>query len=642
MKEILHILLVEDNQGDAELMRIILEDIADPRYLIRNVQRLATALLAIRHEHFDIVILDLGLPDSSGLATLQAVIAVAPELPIVVLTGTQDEQIAFDAVKSGAQDFLVKGQIGSQLLTRVLRYAYERKQSEIHLRNSELQLRTILDAIDNQILLMGTDHRIKWPNMKACQVMGLARDKIVGKFCYELWPHQTEMCAGCPVEKAITTGEYQVEHRRAKIGKTWDIKACPVRDQSGAIISVVELRNDISEQVLLEEQFLQAQKMEAVGRLAGGVAHDFNNMLSVILGCSELARELAPKEGRLGGYIDEILNAGRRSADLVRQLLAFSRKQAINPQIVDCNAFIQNSQKMLRRLVGEDIDFHFNPGADLWTVMIDPSQLDQILANLSVNARDAISGTGMMTIETTNVVLDKYYCATHVYAKPGNYVLLSLNDTGGGMSKKVLSQIFEPFFTTKKLSQGTGLGMSTVFGIVKQNNGHINVYSEVGFGTTVKIYLPSSEGETLQKLEKQTIEKFAGHETILVVEDDQSILSLCRTILSGYGYKVITEADPRVAMEHTVEKSGGVALLLTDVIMPHMSGEELRLALEKSHPEIKTLFMSGYTADIIAHQGILPNGINFLQKPFTKEQLGRRVREVLDQCKHGKTERSEI
>jgi len=630
MKETLHILLIEDNPGDAELMRVILEDIADPQYLIRNVQRLAVALEVVRHDHFDIIILDLGLPDSSGLATLRAVIEAAPELPVVVLTGMLDEQIGLDAVKAGAQDFLIKGQIGAQLLIRVLRYAYERNQAEIDLRNSELQTRTILDAIDNQILLMGTDHRIKWLNMKACEAAGLAREQIIGKFCYELWPRQTEMCAGCPVERAIATGDYQFEHRHSKIGKTWDIKACPVRDQSGAITSIVELRNDISEQVLLEEQFFQAQKMEAVGRLAGGVAHDFNNMLSVILGCGELARELAPKEGQLREYIEEIHNAGVRSAALVRQLLAFSRKQTINPQIVDCNAFIENSQKMLKRLIGEDIEFHFNPAADLWTVMIDPSQLDQILANLTVNARDAILGNGVLTVETANVVLDEHYCATHVYAKPGNYVCLSISDTGSGMSKEVMAQIFEPFFTTKKVGQGTGLGMSTIFGIVKQNNGHINVYSEVGHGTTVKVYLPSSDGEVLQKIEKKSIENFAGDEMILVVEDDPAILYLCRTILTGYGYTVITEIDPRMAIEHTLQKGDGIALLLSDVIMPHMNGEELRLALAKHHPAIKTIFMSGYTADIIAHQGIMPGGINFLQKPFTKEQLAQRVREVLD------------
>ncbi len=631
MNETLHILLVEDNSGDAELMRVILEGLVDPRYLTRNVQRLSAALALLQQEHFDIIILDLGLPDSSGLDTLRAVIEATPELPVVVLTGIQDEQVGLAAVKAGAEEFLIKGQIAPQLLLRVLRYAYERKQAEIHLRNSELQIRTILDAIDNQVLLMGVDHRIKWPNRKACEAAGLAREEIIDKFCYELWPRQTEMCAGCPVERAIATGEYQFEHRHAKLGRTWDIKACPVRDQSGRITSVVELRNDISEQVLLEEQFLQAQKMEAVGRLAGGVAHDFNNMLSVILGFAEMARAMAPKEGKFGEYLDEILNAGVRSADLVRQLLAFSRKQPINPQVVDCNAVIKSSQKMLKRLIGEDIEFHFRPAADLWPVMLDPSQLDQILANLTVNARDAILGNGILTIETDNVVLDEHYCATHIYAKPGNYVRLCISDTGSGMSREVLGQIFEPFFTTKKRGQGTGLGMSTIFGIVKQNNGHVNVYSELGFGTTVKVYLPRYEGERLRQTVPKSSGNLAGNETILVVEDDPAILYLCRTILSGYGYTVRTETDPRSAIDFASQKGEGLALLLSDVIMPHMNGEELRQAVQGHHPALKTLFMSGYTADIIAHQGILPEGIHFLQKPFTKEQLARRVRQVLDQ-----------
>lgn len=632
MKETLHILLIEDNPGDAELMRVILENLVGPSYLIRNAQRLAVALEALRHEHFDIIILDLGLPDSSGLATLRAVIEVVPELPVVVLTGIQDEQIGLEAVKAGAEDFLVKGQIGPQLMIKVLRYAYERKQAEIKLRNSELQTRTILDAIDTQILLMGTDHRIQWLNMKACEIVGLSREQVIGKFCYELWPSQTEMCDGCPMELVISTGEYQFEHRHVKIGKTWDIKACPVRDQNGQITSVVELRSDISEQVSLEKQFLQAQKMEAIGRLAGGIAHDFNNMLSVILGFGEMAKALVPNEGDLAEYLEEILNAGVRSADLVKQLLAFSRKQEINPQIVDCNAVIESSKRMLQRLIGEDIEFNFKPGAGLWSVMIDPSQVDQILANLTVNARDSILGQGNLTIATENRVLDPNYCSFHVGAKPGDYVLLSISDTGSGMSKEVLFKIFEPFFTTKKQGQGTGLGMSTIFGIVKQNNGYIDIDSEMGVGTTVKIYLPRYEGENLQKIEKEDTGDLTGKETILVVEDDQAILALCRTILNGYGYRVVTETDPRAAIERALQKDQEFDLLLSDVIMPYMNGEELRRLIQQSQPGIKTLFISGYTADIITLQGIKAGGTRFLQKPFTKEQLGQRIREVLDQC----------
>jgi two-component system, cell cycle sensor histidine kinase and response regulator CckA len=630
MEESSKILLVEDNPGDAELMHIFLGGISEPKYTITAVQRLAQALQAIQVEQFDIAILDLGLPDSSGIDTLQAVVKSAPSLPVIVLTGNLDEQLGLMAVKAGAQDFLNKGQITSQLLRRVLRYAFERKQAEINLRNSERQFRTILDALDIQVLLMGTDHRIKWPNRKVCEAFELSREEIVGKFCYELWPRQNALCEGCPVERAIATGDHQCEYRKQKIGKTWDIKACPVFDEKGIISSIVEMRTDISDRILLEEQFFQAQKMEAIGRLAGGVAHDFNNMLSVILGFAELAKVKAPEAGEFSDYLDEILRAGTKSADLVRQLLAFSRKQTVVPQIVDCNSLLENSRKMLKRLVGEDIDVHFKPTPDLWKVMLDPTQLDQVIINLTVNARDAILGVGVLSIITANVVLDEDYCQNHVYVTPGDYVLLEVSDTGCGMSKEVLSQIFEPFFTTKKRGVGTGLGMSTIFGIVKQNNGFINIYSEVNHGTTIRTYFPRSSGDLTGSPQKKTLSSTTGSETVLVVEDDPSILRLCRRILVDYGYTVTTESDPLKAIEYAAQQTTGIDLLLTDIIMPNMNGKELQLAIEKFHPTIKILFMSGYTSDIIAHQGILAEGVHFLQKPFSKEQLAHKVREVLD------------
>jgi signal transduction histidine kinase len=631
MHENIKILLVEDNPGDADLIRIILEGIEEPRYAIDNVQRLAEAVQAVERDSYDLVVLDLGLPDSSGIETLRVLINAAPFLPIVVLTGNLDEQIGLLAVKTGAQDFLNKGQISSQLLQRVLRYAFERKQGEIKLRNAEQQVRTILDALDIQVLLMGTDHRIRWPNRKVCEAFALRRDEIIGKFCFELWPEQENLCQGCPVEKAIATGKYQVEYRRQKIGKTWDIKACPVFDSQGEITSVVELRTDISEKVQLEEQFFQAQKMEAIGRLAGGVAHDFNNMLSVILGFTEMAKTKAPEDGEFAGYLEEILQAGVKSADLVRQLLAFSRKQAVVPQIVDCNVLLENSRKMINRLVGEDIELRFKPARGLWKVKLDPTQLDQVIVNLTVNARDAILGIGAISIETANVILDEEYCKTHVYVNPGQYVLLVVSDSGCGMSKEVLAQIFEPFFTTKKQGQGTGLGMSTIFGIVKQNDGIINVYSEVDHGTTVKIYFPRFIGDESEYTKKAQLSAMSGHETILVVEDDEAILRICRTILAGLGYTVLTETDPLRALKLAAQLSPAIDLLLTDTIMPHMNGKELQQAIIKLHPDVKTLFMSGYTSDIIAHQGVLAEGVNFLQKPFAKEQLAHKVREVLDQ-----------
>jgi two-component system, cell cycle sensor histidine kinase and response regulator CckA len=631
MPETLKILLVEDNPGDADFIRIILEGNSEPDYEVTNVQRLSQALQAVTSDHFDLIILDLGLPDSSGLETLWSLIRVVPTLPVVVLTGNLDEQVGLEAVKAGAQDFLNKGQISSQLLLRVLRYAFERKQGEMSLRNAEHQFRTILDALDVQVLLMGVDHHIIWPNRKVSDAFGLSREEIIGRLCYELLPGQEGVCEGCPVERAIATGDYQYDYRRAQIGKTWDIKACPVFDEHGRISSIVTVRTDISSKVLLEEQFFQAQKMEAIGRLAGGVAHDFNNMLSVILGFTEIAKSKAPETGEFPEYLDQILQAGIKSADLVRQLLAFSRKQTVEPQIVDCNTLLESSRKMLKRLVGEDIDVRFMPAPDLWMVMLDPSQLDQVIVNLTVNARDAIRGVGVLTITTANVVLDQEYCRTHVYATPGEYVLLEVSDTGCGMSKEVLSKIFEPFFTTKKHGQGTGLGMATIFGIVKQNNGIINVYSELNHGTTVRVYFPRLRGKLAGFSEEKELTSVTGNETVLVVEDDQAILELCRSILSESGYTAITETDPLKAIEVVAQRSTGIDLLLTDVIMPNMNGKELQQAIEKIHPALKTLFMSGYTSDIITHQGILAEGVHFLQKPFSKEQLARKVRAVLDQ-----------
>jgi signal transduction histidine kinase/DNA-binding response OmpR family regulator len=630
MNEALHILLVEDNAGDAELMEIFLEGINNPRYVITTVSRLSQALTAMTEMPFDLILLDLGLPDSDGLDTLQKIIGADPTLPVVVLTGNLDEQLAIDAVKSGAEDFLIKGHISSQLLSRVLRYALERKKNERSLRKMELLLRTTLDSLDTQVLLMGTDHRIMWPNRKVCKTFEYEREDIIGKFCYELWPRQDNLCKGCPVELAMASGEVHCENRWLKIGRTWDIKACPVLDDQDKVISIVELRNDISEQVLLEEQFLQAQKMEAVGRLAGGVAHDFNNMLSVILGNAEMAQSAGIENAGVAEYLEEILEAGRKSAQLVKQLLAFSRRQPINPQIIDCNTMLLDSRKMLNRLVGEDVEVSFTPTPGLWKISLDPTQFDQIIANLTVNARDAIPGIGKIIIETENIVLDDEYCKTHVYARPGEYVMLAFSDNGCGMPKEIQNKIFEPFFTTKEHGKGTGLGMATIFGIVKQNNGIINIYSEVGHGTTIKIFFPRSNGVAVSQNNQKVLEKLTGTETILIVEDEPAILRLCQSVLQELGYATMTSSDPLSAIDMATHSARPIDLLFTDVIMPHMNGNELRIALEKHFPALRTLFMSGYTSGIIGHQGIIEDSVSFISKPFTKEQLALKIREILD------------
>jgi PAS domain S-box-containing protein len=399
----------------------------------------------------------------------------------------------------------------------------------------------------------------------------------------------------------------------------------------GLTHDITDRKRGERERKKLEEQLFQAQKMESVGRLAGGVAHDFNNMLGVIIGRAEMALEQDIPTDKLQHNLKEILKAGLRSAGLTRQLLAFARKQTAIPKVLDLNDTISGMLKMLRRLIGEDIDLLWIPELDLWKVKIDPSQVDQILANLVVNARDAIPGVGAITLRTDNVVIDETNRAETPEFIPGEYALLTISDTGEGMSEKVRENIFEPFFTTKEPGRGTGLGLSTVYGIVKQNDGFIYVASELGKGTTFKIYLPRFEAETAQvPFEEITGKSPTGTETILVVEDDEPILSLSKMILENLGYTVLAVQTPTQAIRLAKEHPGDIHLLITDVVMPKMNGRELAEQLTAIRPNLKCLYMSGYTADVIAHRGILYEGVNFIQKPFGSDDLAARVRQVLE------------
>ena len=381
----------------------------------------------------------------------------------------------------------------------------------------------------------------------------------------------------------------------------------------------------------MEEQMRQAQKMDLVGRLAGGVAHDFNNMLGVILGHVEFALEEAEKNQSLYSDLKEIQKAARRSADTTKQLLAFARKEIISPKQIDLNDTVESMLNMLRRLIGEDIDLVWQPAARLWPVKMDPSQIDQIFANLCVNARDAISGVGKLTIETGKQTFDEKYCSDHPGFIPGDFVLLAVSDNGCGMDKDTLNNLFEPFFTTKEVGKGTGLGLATIYGIVKQNNGFINVYSEPGQGSTFKIYLPRLiADEDADKTVREKKAAAGGTETILLVEDEPSILRMIKMMLKRKGYSVLSAATPAEAVEKAKNHSGAINLLMTDVIMPEMHGQSLAEKITDIYPDIRLLFMSGYTADVIAHHGILDEGVAFIQKPFSMADLAEKLREVLE------------
>jgi two-component system, cell cycle sensor histidine kinase and response regulator CckA len=404
----------------------------------------------------------------------------------------------------------------------------------------------------------------------------------------------------------------------------------PVFDDQGTIVNFVAIKRDITAQLKLEAQYLQAQKMESVGRLTGGVAHDFNNILAVIIGYAEMALDKTEPGQKVHADLERIHEAALRSADIIRQLLAFSRKQTIAPRILDLNQMVAGMLNMLRRLIGEDINLIWLPQPDLPAVKMDPVQIDQILANLCVNSRDAIDGAGKITIRTERALVNETFCAANAGMVPGEYIILSVADNGCGMNKEMLDKIYEPFFTTKG-QLGTGLGLATVYGIVKQNDGCITVVSEPGKGTTFSIYLPVPvHGVVQHRVDDKEPPPPGNGESILLVEDDPGILRLGRSMLEKLGYRTLTASSGEEAMRIAAEHTGRIDLLLTDVIMPGMNGKELASWLTALHPGLRVLYMSGYTADVIAQHGVLDEGIDFLQKPFYLKGLADKIRMVLE------------
>lgn len=510
----------------------------------------------------------------------------------------------------------------------------ENKQgTEEILRMSEAKTQTIIDNIRIGVALISPRMEILELNRQMRQWFPLL-DVGRGSLCFSVFnnPPHVEICENCPTSKTLQDGLIHETVRQlpqASGKRSHRIVSTPIFDASGKITAVIEMVEDITEKLSLESQLIQAQKMESVGRLAGGVAHDFNNMLSVILGYGQMILEMTPPDSPVHDFAQEILAAGVRSTNITRQLLTFARKQTIAPKVLDLNETVEDMLKMLRRLIGEDVNLSWCPSST-WPVNIDPSQLDQILANLCINARDAIRGVGNITIQTDTATFDEAFCSEHSCFTPGDFTQLSISDDGCGMDDEIQSKLFEPFFTTKELGKGTGLGLATVYGIVKQNNGFINVYSEQGKGTTITIYLPrhSDPADKPEKQDEEAIQRGQG-ETVLVVEDEVSILKLTARILNGLGYVVLSANSPEEAVNLVKERSEVVDLIITDVIMPEMNGRDLANVLLAIHPNMKCLFMSGYTSIVIAQQGVLPEGMKFIQKPFSARELGAKVHEVL-------------
>ncbi|MHB8121599.1 MAG: ATP-binding protein [Desulfuromonadaceae bacterium] len=523
----------------------------------------------------------------------------------------------------------------------------ERQMAEEELLESKNKISQLLQATDQGIYGIDTDGKCTFINRAGLNYLGYQLEECIGTNMHDLIHHShpdgsSYAVEDCPLFSAKKTGvscrvDSELFWRKDGTSFACEYSSHPIFE-NGRIRGAVVTFSDITyrkraeeERAKLEAQLQQAQKMESVGRLAGGVAHDFNNMLGVILGHAELALLRMDSSNPFHANLMEIRGAAERSAALTSQLLAFARKQTISPQAMNLNETVAGMLKMLQRLIGEDINLTWRPAPELWQVKADPGQIDQILANLCVNARDVIDNTGRVTIETRNSTIDAYYCEHHPDALPGEYVQLSVSDNGSGMEKEVLDNIFEPFYTTKELGKGTGLGLATVFGIVKQNNGFINVYSEPGEGTTFSIYFPRLEERGVQPQAASTVMSIpGGQEAILLVEDEAAILELAAMMLEKLGYAVLKAHSPADALVVAREHVGEIDLLMTDVIMPGMNGRDLAKQLLSSYPGMKCLFMSGYTADVIAHHGVLDEDVHFIQKPFSLTAMAAKVREVLD------------
>jgi two-component system cell cycle sensor histidine kinase/response regulator CckA len=527
------VLLVEDNPGDARLIVELLREVQARKFDLEQVDRLAPALERLGRANVDVVLLDLGLPDSSGLDTFARAHRAAPAEPIIVVSGLDNEQVAVEAVRAGAQDYLVKGRIEGQLLARMIRYAIERKRAEHEFVAHEQRFRALVEHSADAIALLDPAGTITYASQSTGRVLGHTAEGVLGRAMLDfLHPDdvpEVRRQLGVLRDRPGTVVTLDARYRH-KDG-SFRYAECSVsnRLEDPAVRALVLNYREVTERRRLEEQLRQAQKMEAVGQLAGGVAHDFNNVLSAIFGYAELLTEELPAGSAARQDVDEIRKAATRAASLTRQLLAFSRQQVLEPVVLNVNDVVRDLETMLRRLIGEDLELRAVLAPDLGNVLADAGQLEQVILNLVVNARDAMPTGGQLTIETANSELDEHYADALQPVITGPYIMLAVTDTGLGMTAETRARIFEPFFTTKEKAKGTGLGLSTVYGIVKQSGGYIWTYSEPGHGATFKVYLPRVDAPVeAAELTREVAGTPTGTETILLAEDDELLRPLAR------------------------------------------------------------------------------------------------------------------
>ena len=628
-------MLLEDSDADASLIQRELGRLT-PAPEVRRVSTEQAFTAALDEYAPDLILSDHNIPGFSGSAALDVAQKTHPEIPFILVTGSLDEETAVAYLKAGASDYILKDRLvrlGPAVL-EALQRAGEREELARH----QGLLRQIIDANPSLIFVKDWEGRFVLVNRATAGIYGTTVDELIGKTDADFNPNREEVARFLRDDREVMTSgrpkhipEEPVTNPGTQETRWFQTTKVPLRLSGDAIPTLLGVATEITERKRLEEQLLQSQKMEAVGQLAGGVAHDFNNILTAIVGYTDLlATEFAPNDRRLED-LEEIRKSARRAAALTRQLLAFSRKQVLEPRVIDINEIVQNMDKMLRSLISESIRLETHYAANLAFARADPNQIEQVIMNLAINGRDAMPEGGTLTIETGNATLDEDYAMRHISVMPGEYVMLAVSDTGCGMDEDTKTRIFEPFFTTKEKGKGTGLGLSTVYGIVKQHGGNIWLYSEPGKGSTFKVYLPAvqEQPEVVRKSGPHPVAA-SGGETVLLVEDDDQLRRLAHRALAAQGYAVLEAERGTTAIDIARRHTGKIDLLLTDVIMPDTNGRKLADHLRESRPGLRVLFMSGYPDGAMGHHGMLDTGVAYVAKPFTTEAITRKVREILD------------
>jgi two-component system, cell cycle sensor histidine kinase and response regulator CckA len=639
----IRVLLVGEREEDFFLIREILE--RNRRVLdvgLEHARSIDEAKAFLQQKPCSLVLFEYEAGDAESIRLMAEFLHAGVSLPFILLTEDANEAKVAELIEGGMWNCIHKSQLDDGTLLCAIRSSLAIHSVEQERDSAEELLRKLSSAVEQSadtVLITDRQGKIEYVNPAFEALTGYSRDELVGNTPRLLKSGEQSSETYQDLWRTLLSGKVYrgIFVNRRKNGELYyaEESICPIRNAAGEITHFIANGRDLTERRRLEGQLVQAQKMDAIGRLAGGVAHDFNNLLTIITSYAELALDAVPKNSPLEAKIHEILLAARRAAELTRQLLAFSRKQPQLLRVVDLNEVVGNIANLLPRLIGEDIEFTFAPGKKLGHVRIDPLQIEQVLMNLAANARDAMPQGGDLRVETSDIRLDDDY----IHGKPavvpkGHYALITVSDNGSGIPKETLPHIFEPFYTSKPAGKGTGLGLATVYGIVKQNKGFVWVYSEAGCGTVFKIYLPCvkarKHAEDIEKISPEPVAH--GSETILLVEDEQAVRCAAAAFLRMRGYDVIEACDGQQALGAAQKQHDKIDLLITDVVMPNLSGGELGKKLKNLRPDIKILFVSGYAGQTVLDHNVVHLETNFLQKPYTLKQLAQKARAILDQC----------